>query len=204
MLWIWDDCGHNHRMKKYNFNEYELWFSFRSLQVLACADRNGFKRYVKRVWRSAVANDFIEWKQEKIYLSRREGTRNVNRVTEIFDLDTSYLIMAEYRKNVPPNFRDILNRFEELKNQNKKEYANRLRDGLKGRGMLCDYMDERVFSDNELLELLLSFKGKRKEERKRLILDYRNGSFKIVPEVVVMYDKNKKWSPLDGFRSTAR
>ena len=70
--------------------------------------------------------------------------------------------------------------------------------------MLCRYMDERVFSDNELLDLLLSFKGKRKEERKRLILDYRNGSFKIVPEVVVQYDKNKKWNPLDGFRSTAR
>lgn len=113
-------------MKKYDFNYNELWFSRRALQELACADRLGFGRYLKRLWRSFIRKDgTTPWVQDEVYLPRIEGGREVCRKSEIFDLETSYQIMAKYERHVPPDFGMVLKRFEELK---KEERRKRLPD----------------------------------------------------------------------------
>ena len=169
-------------MKNYDFSKHELWFSFRALQVLAGARREAFIRHTKRIWRIVIRNKDegqIEWRQDEVYLPRKEGNRDVIRKTKIYDLNTSYTIMSGYSKKTPLNYSKILSRFEMLRSQNRREYNNKLSfaAGLQEFPFIRD-----DYQDEKLLEILAEISSKDNIKRKRIILDLRNNIFKLILE----------------------
>lgn len=141
------------------------------------------------------------WVQDEVYLSRVEGGRVVHRKNEIFDLNTSYQILLNYRRCVPPDFKMVLKRLEELIKEEKDCRIN----GLKSMGGVGGLSDESLRGDEELLKFLLDLQedglgdvnGESDEpagkSRKRIILNYNAGVFELVSEGEEEI-KQEKWS----------
>ena len=89
--------------------------------------------------------------------------------------------MSMYHGDRPSDYELILKRLEELKDQNRNEYAVGLARELKIRGEAIPFIIWGELSDYmiRLLEVLVGDNFK----RKRLIVDLRNEKFKIVEEV---------------------
>ena len=140
-------------------------------------------RHIKRTWRTAVSeNESVHWVQDEVYLSRLEGGRSVSRRTEIFDLETSNRIMLNYHKNVPSDYKLILGRFAELLKQSKESRIQMIKANLRNSNSFVGYIGNCASNQIEMLEIIAGFHGLKKEERKRTILDYRCGIFKLVKE----------------------
>lgn len=116
-----------------------------------------------------------------MYLSRLEGKRIVSRRTAVFDLDTSYLIIANYRKAIMKNYWDILERLSQLKEQNRKEKIELLKEIAERKGRSTSYLEDDV----EVLSFLAD--ADIDKMRERLFLDCRRGVYKLVFE-----DKNER------------
>ena len=116
-----------------------------------------------------------------MYLSRLEGKRIVSRRTTVFDLDTSYLIIASYRKTIMRNYWDILERLSQLKEQNQKEKVELLKEIAEEKGHSTMYLGDDVMALSFLADVDID------KMRERLFLDCRRGVYKLVFE-----DKNER------------
>lgn len=161
-------------MKKYDFERDELWFSRRALQELACAERRNFCKHIEETMNKKGGNT---WRQDEVYLLRLEGVRMIHRKSEIYDLDTSYLIMQNYKRSVPPDYKRIINRLEELR----EIVRNNDLIGLRGRSGFAEDFESRVAEDRKLLDFLKEQNGYCMT-KKRVIFDFSSNGFSFVRE----------------------
>lgn len=178
---VFASCGNNERMKKYDFERDELWFSRRALQELACAERRNFGLYIKGVKRGSES-----WVQDEAYLLRLEGARRIRRKCVVYDLDTSYMIMRGYKREVPPDYGKIIGRLEELRKMAREdELVN-----LQGQGDLMRVLGDSVAEDKKLLDFLKEQNGYIKTLKRRIILDYASDGFNLIRESGEQHDQN--------------
>lgn len=167
-------------MKKYDFNQIELWFSRRVLMWLTCSTRQSFLMHVKKAFVVLDLSKIAREYRDELGLIRNEGGRKVKRKTEIFSLEASCRILHTYCSADFLDYAVVVDRFDELCGQERNAKVNSLVSRLKESGKsIPAYMDidNMRSSDIELLEILVETKDESvsAHKKRRLIVDLIDG-----------------------------
>ena len=134
---------------------------------------------------SRISRDY----RDELGLIRNEGGRKIKRKTEIYSLEASRRILCTYCNADFSDYSVVVDRFDELCEQERKTKIDYLVSRLKERGeRIPTYIDidNMRGSDIELLEMLVETKGDSGPayRKSRLIVDFIDG------ELVQTFEKD--------------